>query len=237
MGILSLLLMALTAEQVTIEVHFYGKAITVCSESGVPQQCVIEYPSEFVFDQNEGQETIISHITIFRVSCYGSSPTIIGCEIMWFEINSDASPTLMQCNVYNLECRNSSPSFIDLTISGTFLKFSNNSTVNISGLLSMGVTVDIRDSSAEITSATIENAENGISAQDSFLFLSNIEVSNCEDYGISISGTAEIDNCTVSNCNPGAIIYGTVSITESSFYENSLLYNEGGGRYQDIWFS
>ncbi|MCK4303247.1 MAG: hypothetical protein KAY24_03320 [Candidatus Eisenbacteria sp.] len=104
------------------DIDFYGKAITVRSQSGVPQLCRIDCggsPSEphrgFKFWHEEGMASVLEGITIANgfawkgggMVCYAfSTPTVIGCVVL------NCGAELEGGGVY---CYQSSPTFNNCT--------------------------------------------------------------------------------------------------------------------------
>jgi hypothetical protein len=95
-------------------IAFFGKAITVCSQSGDPSTCIVDvgwdYESGFVFLHGEGPNSVLASVTITHaysgVKCRsGASPSIINCVFVdnmnsnggGIACTSSASPTITDC--------------------------------------------------------------------------------------------------------------------------------------------
>ena len=96
------------------EIVFFGKAITVCSQSGDPSTCIVDvvsgYESGFEFLHGEGPNSVLAGVTITHaysgVKCLsGASPSIINCVFVdnvasnggGINCQSSASPTIVGC--------------------------------------------------------------------------------------------------------------------------------------------
>jgi len=126
-------------------IDFQGKAITVRSQSGNPESCIIDCEDDgrgFHFHNGEGQDAVVSGFTITNGYGYdggairctdSSSPSIINCIILGNESTDDggavychtASPIFINCIISSNETLddgggvylyNSSPSFINCSI-------------------------------------------------------------------------------------------------------------------------
>jgi len=61
------------------EVYFWGKAVTIRSQSGIPENCIIDCEGQiglpyaaFIFEYGEGPDSMVKDITIYR----GSTSTV-----------------------------------------------------------------------------------------------------------------------------------------------------------------
>ena len=130
------------------DIDFLGKAITVRSQSGIPENCIIDCEGAargFYFHSGEGAGSLLTGITIRNghvddgagIYCAFSSPTIENCVIANNSANIEgggmycesASPALANCLFYAnssgqhggaLGCSDSSPTLVNCTLSGNW---------------------------------------------------------------------------------------------------------------------
>jgi hypothetical protein len=128
------------------DIDFSGKAITVRSQSGDPEACIIDclgVARGFNFQSNEGPNSVLQGVTIKNgsadtgggISCLGASPTILNCVIADCSASIEggglycqaSSPTLTNCLLYGnaasvmggaMICYSSDPVLTNCTLSG-----------------------------------------------------------------------------------------------------------------------
>jgi hypothetical protein len=103
------------------DIEFHGKAITVRSQSGQPDACIINCQGSptsphrgFMFGSSEGPGSVLQDVTVQNgyvdgwgggIVCYFSSPTIMGCRVVGNEAATDGGgitcyggdPTIAEC--------------------------------------------------------------------------------------------------------------------------------------------
>jgi hypothetical protein len=82
-------------------VRYFGKAITIRGQSGVPKGCIVDPDgAAFIFDGGEGPASRLEHLTVRTgyVTIDSANPTVSDCEfdVAGIDINA-ASPTVEQC--------------------------------------------------------------------------------------------------------------------------------------------
>jgi hypothetical protein len=174
------------------DLDFWGKAITLHSESG-PENCIIDCNGSgrgFYFHSGEDANSVLDGFTITKgrigaaggILCQLSSPTITNCII------TRNQTTAMSGTGGGISCIKSSPIIANCTITG-----------NLSGA---GAGIYCYKSSPKISNCTISNnsgeGTGGISCDDSSPTITNCNIIGNEGGGISFDGNLTIANCTIN---------------------------------------
>ncbi len=189
---------------------FHGKCLTLRSQSGHPDDCVIDCQNAgrgFYFHSGEGPDSVVQDVKIVHgtsadggagIHCDNASPTIQGCTIRDCSRTGiyciDASPTISNCQVLN--CTSGG---------GVIASYGSPiiSNCRIAGCFSSSGAIGISGGSATITGCQVTGNEGG-----------GIEF----DY----AGGGTIRDCTVSGNNAGTFA-GGLSFFEC--YDNTEVTN------------
>jgi len=208
---------------------FYGKTITVTSESG-PNNCIIDCEKSgygFYFQNAETEKSLVDGLTVIHgtlgILCYEGSPTINNCII---SSNSD-------CGIFCF--RDSNPKISNCTITNnTSNRYDEAGGIRY-GWLSRGMLI------SSVTNCTISNnTGGGISWwAEGILTVTDCNISNNEGCGISSeqNGTLRVANCDISNnyssgvsCREGSLTITNCTITGNTGHGS--MWGMGGG----IWW-
>lgn len=191
------------------DLDFGGKAITLRSQSGSPENCIIdcggtaqELHRAAVFQNGEGRDAVIENIAIFNgcnagggaILCDGASPTISGCYLLINRSTVDGGA---------ISCRNGGLPLVQNCV------MVGNSAADDGGVL------ECRDgSTVELTGCTIQNARAGDSGGAIYC---------------TVNGNVLLNGCTIIECAaPG--LGACVSLREGSSataLNTIVAFNEG----------
>ena len=216
------------------DLDYLGKAITVKSQSGDPETCIIqcdgsvsEYHRGFRFHTGEGPMSVLLGVTISdgyadeggAIHCSAASPTISNCIVAncGADVGGgvriiDSSPQFQNCRVSN----NSGTFFgggVAIFGSGSPQFVECVFTDNVAGLSGGGLysasSVGIRDSGFWGNSASSDGGAVALGNGEEFVSTLNgctIAGNHCDTYGVLYcnGGLAVVENCTLAN-NSGPI--------------------------------
>lgn len=232
------------------EVDYEGKAITIRSMSGNPEQCIVDcrYATGFIFQTGEGPSSVLEGVHLQEaaggygpyewgaVICDGSSPTIRNITVSSYFIGIHAfgggSPRFENIRVEGSALPAIRAEGCTPTITGCVLASNASPTT---GVRSNGAAITLVSSNATIEDCTITgNSDGGIGLLES----SNATVENCRIeghpvYGIRIHGSSPtLRRCVIVGNVGGVLASASFPTLESCTITRNFSYS-GGGLYVD----